>query len=104
MKIIVCMKQVPASSKVDIEPETGNLKRGSAGQRTNPYDLYALECALQIREKTRGTVTVLTMGPGQAESMIRDAYSMGTASLPVPMCWQLPMPYLRELRCWAAQI
>lgn len=77
MKIIVCMKQVPASSKVDIDPETGNLKRGSAGQRTNPYDLYALECALQIREKTGGTVTVLTMGPGQAESMIRDAYSMG---------------------------
>ena len=63
MKIIVCMKQVPASSKVDIDPETGNLKRGSAGQRTNPYDLYALECALQIREKTGGTVTVLTMGP-----------------------------------------
>ena len=77
MKIIVCMKQVPASSKVDIDPETGNLKRGSAGQRTNPYDLYALECALQIREKTGGTVTVLTMGPGQAESMIRDAYSRG---------------------------
>ena len=62
MKIIVCMKQVPASSRVDIDPETGNLKRGSAGQRTNPYDLYALECALQIREKTRGTVTVLTQG------------------------------------------
>ena len=53
MKIIVCMKQVPASSRVDIDPETGNIKRGSAGQRTNPYDLYALECALQIREKTR---------------------------------------------------
>ena len=67
MKIIVCMKQVPASSRVDIDPETGNLKRGSAGQRTNPYDLYALECALQIREKTGSTVTVL----------IRDAYSMG---------------------------
>lgn len=77
MKIIVCMKQVPATSKVDIDPETGNLKRGSAGQRTNPYDLYALECALQIREKTGGSVTVLTMGPAQAESMIRDAYSMG---------------------------
>ncbi len=77
MKIIVCMKQVPATSKVDIDSETGNLKRGSAEQRTNPYDLYALECALQIREKTGGSVTVLTMGPAQAESMIRDAYSMG---------------------------
>lgn len=77
MKIIVCMKQVPASSRVDIDPETGNLKRGSAGQRTNPYDLYALECARRSVKKTGGTVTVLTMGPGQAESMIRDAYSMG---------------------------
>lgn len=77
MKIIVCMKQVPATSKVDIDSETGNLKRGSAEQRPNPYDLYALECALQIREKTGGSVTVLTMGPAQAESMIRDAYSMG---------------------------
>ena len=53
MKIIVCMKQVPASSKVDIDPETGNLKRGSAGQRTNPYDLYALECALHPRKNRR---------------------------------------------------
>ena len=50
MKIIVCMKQVPASSRVDIDPETGNLKRGSAGQRTNPYDLYALECCRSVKK------------------------------------------------------
>ena len=77
MKIIVCMKQVPATQKVDIDPETGNLKRSGQSARTNPYDLYALECALRIREQVGGSVTVLTMGPGQAESMIRDAYSMG---------------------------
>ena len=77
MKIFVCMKQVPATTKVDIDPETGNLKRTGQSARTNPYDLYALECALRIREKTGGTVTVLTMGPAQAEEMIRDAYSMG---------------------------
>ncbi len=77
MKIVVCMKQVPATQKVDIDPETGNLKRSGQSARTNPYDLYALECALRIREKTGGTVTILTMGPSQAESMIRDAYSMG---------------------------
>lgn len=76
MKIIVCMKQVPATQKVDIDPETDNLKRSGQSARTNPYDLYALECALKIREQTGGTVTVLTMGPPQAESMIRDAYSM----------------------------
>ena len=77
MKIVVCMKQVPASSKVDIDPETGAMKRMSGETRTNPYDLFALETALQIREKVGGTVTVLTMGPPQAEEMMRDAYTMG---------------------------
>ena len=77
MKIVVCMKQVPATSKVDIDPETGAMKRMSGETRTNPYDLFALETALAIREKTGGTVIVLTMGPPQAEEMIRDAYTMG---------------------------
>lgn len=77
MKILVCMKQVPASSQVEIDPETGSLKRLGAESRTNPYDLSALETALRIRETVGGTVTVLTMGPAQAEQMIRDAYMMG---------------------------
>ena len=77
MKIVVCMKQVPAGTKVDIDPETGAKKRLGTETRTNPYDLFALETALQIREKIGGTVTVLTMGPMQAESMMRDAYAMG---------------------------
>ncbi len=77
MRMIVCMKQVPAGTKVDIDPETGAMKRMSGETRTNPYDLFALETALQIREKLGGTVTVLTMGPPQAEEMIRDAFSMG---------------------------
>ena len=53
MKIVVCMKQVPATSKVDIDPETGAMKRMSGETRTNPYDLFALETALAIREKNR---------------------------------------------------
>ena len=77
MKIIVCMKQVPASSNVKVDPINGSLIRQSADTKTNPYDLYALETALRIREKIGGTVTVLTMGPKQAEEMIRDAYAMG---------------------------
>lgn len=77
MKIIVCMKQVPASSKVQVDPENGTLMRSTADTKTNPYDLYGLETALQIRNKIGGTVTVLTMGPNQAEEMIRDAYAMG---------------------------
>lgn len=77
MKMIVCMKQVPATSQVEIDPETGAMKRLSASTRTNPYDLFALETALRIREQTGGTVTVLTMGPPQAEKMMKDAYMMG---------------------------
>ncbi|MGN0372444.1 MAG: electron transfer flavoprotein subunit beta/FixA family protein [Enterocloster sp.] len=77
MKIIVCMKQVPAGTKVDIDPETGSMKRLTGDTRTNPYDLFALETALQLREQLGGTVSVLTMGPAQAEEMIKDAYSMG---------------------------
>ena len=49
MKILVCMKQVPAGTKVDIDPETGAMKRLSGETRTNPYDLFALEAALQLR-------------------------------------------------------
>ena len=77
MKILVCMKQVPAGTKVDIDPETGAMKRLSGETRTNPYDLFALEAALQLREKVGGSVTVLTMGPPQTEEMMRDAYTMG---------------------------
>ncbi len=77
MKIVVCMKQVPASSQVEIDSETGAMKRMSGDTRTNPYDLFALETALNIREQVGGSVTVLTMGPMQAEEMIRDAYAMG---------------------------
>lgn len=77
MKIIVCMKQVPATSQVEIDPETGAMKRLSANTRTNPYDLFALETALQMKEKTGGTVIVLTMGPEHAEVMMKDAYTMG---------------------------
>ncbi|MGI6012569.1 MAG: electron transfer flavoprotein subunit beta/FixA family protein [Ruminococcus sp.] len=77
MRIVVCMKQVPAGTKVDIDPETGTMKRLTSETRTNPYDLFALETALQIREKTGGTVTVLTMGPAQAETMMKDAYACG---------------------------
>lgn len=77
MKIIVCMKQVPASTKVEIDPQTGAMKRSTSATRTNPYDLFALETALRLREQAGGTVTVLTMGPQQAEEMMRDAYTMG---------------------------
>ena len=77
MNIIVCMKQVPASSNVKVDPVSGSLIRNSADTKTNPYDLYALEVALRIKEQVGGTVTVLTMGPDSAKEMIQDAYAMG---------------------------
>lgn len=68
---------MPAGTKAEIDPETGAMKRLSGDTRTNPYDLFALETALSLREQLGGTVTVLTMGPTHAEEMIRDAYTMG---------------------------
>ena len=77
MNIFVCVKQVPATSKVEVDPVTGVLKREGVKSRMNPYDLYALETALRLKEKHGGTVTVGTMGPVQAQAIIREAYMMG---------------------------
>ena len=77
MDILVCIKQVPASNKVEVDPVTGVLLRNGADSKMNPYDLYALETALQIREQTGGTISVISMGPPQAKSVIREAFAMG---------------------------
>jgi electron transfer flavoprotein beta subunit len=77
LRIIVCIKQVPDTAEVKINPETGTLVREGVPSIINPYDMHALEAGLQIREKVGGKVTVLTMGPPQAESALRDAISMG---------------------------
>lgn len=77
MKIIVCIKQVPDTAEVRINPETNTLIRDGVASIMNPFDLHAVEAALQIREKAGGRVTVLTMGPPQAEAALRDAISMG---------------------------
>jgi len=77
MRIVVCIKQVPDSAEVRINPETNTLIRDGVPTIINPYDVHALEAGLQIREKTGGKVTVLTMGPPQAETALRDAIAMG---------------------------
>ena len=77
MNILVCIKQVPDSNKVEVDPVTGVLKRNGVESKMNPYDLYALETALRIKEKTGGSITVITMGPGQAAGIIREAFAMG---------------------------
>ncbi len=77
MNIVVCIKQVPGTSQVEIDEVTGTLKRDSAAAKTNPYDLYAMEAALRLREAYGGKVTAVTMGPPQAEVMMKEAYMMG---------------------------
>lgn len=77
MNIVVCIKQVPDTADVRINPETNTLIRDGVASIINPYDVHAIEAALQIREKTGGRVTVITMGPPQAEAALRDAIAMG---------------------------
>ncbi len=77
MNIIVCIKQVPDTAEVRINPETNTLIREGVPSIINPYDLHAIEAALQIKEKTGAKVTVITMGPPQAEDALREAISMG---------------------------
>jgi len=77
VNIIVCVKQVPDTAEVRINPETNTLIREGVPSIINPYDLHAIEAALQLREKTGGKVTVITMGPPQAEDALREAISMG---------------------------
>ncbi len=80
MDILVCIKQVPGSSNVEVDPVTGVIKRDGVKSKMNPYDLYAIELALSLAEKYGGSVKVVTMGPPQAKSIITEAVSMGAES------------------------
>ena len=77
MNIVVCIKQVPGTTQVRINPETGTLIRDGVEAVVNPFDEYAIEEALRIREKAGGKVTIITMGPPQAETALRSAIAMG---------------------------
>ena len=69
MKIVVCIKQVPGTSQVEIDPETGVLKRDGAAAKINPYDLYALETAMRLKERCGGTVTAVTIYDGRGSGV-----------------------------------
>lgn len=77
MDLFVCIKQVPSTNKVQVDEKTGVLLRDGVASKMNPYDLFALEAALRLREAHGGSVVVGTMGPPQAEAVIREAYRMG---------------------------
>ena len=77
MNIIVCIKQVPDTTDVRIDPETNTLIRSGVKCIINPFDMYAIEEAIRIKEKFGGNVIILTMGPPQAEDALREAISLG---------------------------
>ncbi len=77
MKVIVCIKQVPDTTNVRINPETNTLVREGVASIINPFDVYALEEGVRIKEKHGGTVTVITMGPPQASEALREAIGLG---------------------------
>lgn len=77
MKIIVCIKQVPDTSEVKLDPKTNTLIRDGVPSIINPDDKSGIEAALRIKEQVGGTVTVVCMGPPQADVAIREALAMG---------------------------
>ena len=77
MDIVVCIKQVPDTTNISINPETNTLVREGVESIINPFDMYAIEEALRIKEKLGGKVTVLSMGPPQVEDALRTAISLG---------------------------
>ncbi|MBO3445917.1 electron transfer flavoprotein subunit beta/FixA family protein [Clostridium sp. CCUG 7971] len=77
MEILTCIKQVPGTTEVEVDEKTGVLKRDGIDSKMNPYDLYALETALKIKEEKGATLKVLTMGPPQAKQIIEEGFMMG---------------------------
>src|SRR3989338_6926691 len=77
MNIFVCLKQVPGTTKVEIDPQTNTLVIQGIKNVVNPFDTYALEEGVRLKERYGGKVTVLSMGPPQAEAILREAISCG---------------------------
>jgi len=77
MNIIVCIKQVPETTEVRINPETNTLIREGVKSIINPFDMYAIEEAVRLKERFGGKITAVTMGPPQAEAALKEAISMG---------------------------
>jgi electron transfer flavoprotein beta subunit len=77
MHIVVCIKQVPDSAQIRVHPVTNTIMRQGVPTIINPYDLFALEQALRLRDEHGGAVTVLTMGPPMADGSLRKAMTLG---------------------------
>jgi electron transfer flavoprotein beta subunit len=77
MNIIVCIKQVPDTTEIRMDPVTNTLVRSGVPSVINPFDRHALEAAVSLRDKYGGTVTAVTMGPPQAAEALRESYALG---------------------------
>lgn len=77
MRCIVCIKQVPSTDRVRLDPDTNTIIRDGRQSVVNPFDMYALEEAVRVKERTNGSVTVVSMGIPAAERLLRDAMSRG---------------------------
>jgi electron transfer flavoprotein beta subunit len=79
MRIVILIKQVPATDKVKIDEKTGTMKREEVDAVINPLDLYAIEAGLQVKEKIKedSEIIVISMGPPKATEVIKEAISMG---------------------------
>lgn len=77
MNIVVCIKQVPNTTDVKIDPVTNTLIRDGVESVINPFDAYAIEEAVRLKERFGGKVTVISMGPPQAENALKEAISLG---------------------------
>ncbi len=77
MNIVVCVKQVPGTTEIKIDPETNTLVREGVESIINPFDAYALEEGVRLRERYGGKVTAISMGPPQAEEALRETISLG---------------------------
>src|SRR3989304_7489773 len=77
MNIVVCLKQVPGTTDVKIDPQTNTLIRQGIKNIMNPFDTYAMEEGVRVKERYGGKVTAISMGPPQAQEMLREAISVG---------------------------
>ena len=77
MDIVVCIKQVPDTTEVKIDPKTNTLVRQGVPSIVNPFDKNAIEAGLRLKEKYGGRVTVVSMGPPQANDALKECLAMG---------------------------
>ena len=103
MKIIVCIKQVPDTTNIRIDPETNTLIREGVESIINPFDEYALEEGIRLQEEYGGETNALSMGPPQVENALKMPICYATGLLPARIPWPPVTPWLPASENWAAR-